>query len=478
MYVLDALDFHTRMKPNDIAIVHEGGIATFQFLRRSVRGAAARVRAAGLNPDQPVGIYVSDPYLHLVLVLALMHEAIPSFSGHPNYDAPPAGPEFGGYLCDRPMPFMTGATIVSVDKGWAAPRQQNDPPIERRSFKTAQSLVRIAASSGTTGVQKPVGFTAELVDRSMEFPAKIGSLGEHPSITMIGLSSSLGFRHQLGHLQLGNQQVLVSGQLDAVNAILRHQVQFLTASPAQLQAILSVIEQRAMRLPSLKHVRVAGSAVSPLMILRVRTRLCPNVTGDYGATEVGMIAEAPAELMEHIPGCAGYVHPWNQVEIVDDADRPLPAGTDGIVRIRSKAIVTSYIGEHAENQTAFKNGWFYPGDLGSLSPEGLLVIAGRATEIINAGGVKVSPNLINNVLTSVNGVADAASFGVDFPDRPTEIWAAVVAPREFDEKKLIETCISTLNNRAPRRIVRVDQIPRNTMGKILTAELRKQVIGR
>lgn len=478
MYVLDALDFHARMKPHDLAIIHDGGIATFQHLRSSVFGAALRVRALSLKPELPVGIYVTDPYLHFVLVLALMHEGIPSFSAHPNYDAPPDGVTFGAYLCDRPMPFMGPSAALGIDGAWATPLAPGQAAPARRGFKNAQSLVRIAASSGTTGVPKPVGFSAEQVDRGIEFPAKIGALGESPSITLIGLSSALGFRHHLGHLQLGNLQVMPTSQGDVVHAIRRYGVKFLTASPAQVQGLLTFVEQHAIGLPSLKHVRVAGSAVSPIMILRTRTRLCPNVTGDYGATEVGMIAEAPAELMERIPGCAGFVHPWNQVEIVDAADIPVPANTEGNVRIRSKSIVAGYLGDQAENSTAFKDGWFYPGDLGMLTPDGVLVINGRTDEIINAGGVKVSPNLINNVLTSIGGVVDAAAFGVDHPDRATEIWAAVVTPAPIDERALIETCFSVLNSRAPQRIVRIDEIPRNTMGKILMTDLRRRIVGR
>lgn len=478
MHILEALDFHARFRPNDLAIIYDGGAVTFLHLRHTVLGTAMRVRAAGLNPDLPVGVYVNDPFLHFALVLALMHEAIPSFSGHPNYDPPPAGVEFGAYLCDRQMPFMQPAAIVTVDASWATPLAPGAAGPDRRLFKSPHSLVRIIASSGTTGVPKAAGFDSEMIDRGIEFPAKIGSLGEQPNITAIGLASGLGFRHCLGHLRLGNTQVFTSARLDMIGAIMRFNVKFVTASPVQIQALLEFVERGMLRLPSLKHVRVAGSVISPVTVLRARARLCPNVTGDYGATEVGMVAEAPAELLERIPGCAGYVHPWNKVEIVDDADRPLPFGAEGIVRIRSRSIVSGYLGDPPENRTAFKDGWFYPGDLGTMTKEGLLIIAGRVSEVINAGGVKVSPDLINSVLLGMQGVVDAAAFGVQYPDRPTEIWTAVVTPQPLDEGALIESCRKTLGGRAPQRIVRVEHIPRNSMGKILTAELRRQVTGR
>ena len=67
MYILDALEFHAQMKPQDVAIIHDGGAATFRNLRDSVIGAALRVRALGLDPDRPVGVYVEDSLLHLTV---------------------------------------------------------------------------------------------------------------------------------------------------------------------------------------------------------------------------------------------------------------------------------------------------------------------------------------------------------------------------------------------------------------------------
>jgi acyl-coenzyme A synthetase/AMP-(fatty) acid ligase len=88
----------------------------------------------------------------------------------------------------------------------------------------------------------------------------------------------------------------------------------------------------------------------------------------------------------------------------------------------------------------------------------------------------VSPDLINDFLAGTHGIAEAAAFGVDYPDRPTEIWAAVVALQPIDEQALIETCHRALGGRGPHRIVRVQRIPRNTMGKVMTDELRRSVI--
>ncbi len=476
MYILDALDYHARFRPGDTAILHAGGSVTFGQLRAAVAAAASRLREQRIDPLRPVGVYVADSYLQFVLMLALMHEATPSFSGQANHEAPPAGVGFGAFLADRSLPFAQDVPVISVDTGWLTLAKGQGIGLERRAFESAKSLVRIIASSGTSGLSKAVAFNAEMIDRGIEFPAKLGSLGEAPSLTTIGLSSGLGFRHRLGHLQLGNLQIFPPSRLgDVLNVIRLYGVKFLTASPQQLQLMLDIVDAAALRLPSLEHVRVAGSIVPRVTILRTRSRMCPNVTGDYGCTEVGMVAEAPADLLERIPGCAGFVHPWNKVEIVDDADRPLPPGTDGNVRIWTPSIVSEYLGSVQDGDGTLRGGWFYPGDLGQISAEGVLTILGRSNEVINAGGVKVSPDLISGTLMSFAGIRDAAALGIDYPDRPTEICAAVVTPQPIDAPALLEACRRILLGRAPHRIVRVEQIPRNQMGKVMLRELRQLV---
>jgi acyl-CoA synthetase (AMP-forming)/AMP-acid ligase II len=476
MNILDALRYHARMRPNDLAIIHGHGNATFLQLRNTVLAVAARLRDAGLDRQRPVAIYVTDPLIHLALILGAMREAIPSFSGHPNYDAPPTGISIGAYLCDRQMPFMSDAAVIPVDSAWLSPAQTSGLAPERRRFENRQSLARVIASSGTTGKAKAIGLSAELVDRRVELPGMIGEHRLFPSLSMIGVSGSLGFRHCLAHLRLGNVQIMPSGKLDAISAVKLHDVKSIIGSPAQLHSLLDVVERGTMRLPSLEQVRVTGSSIPRMSVVRVRSRLCSDLTGLYGSAEVSGIADAPADLLERIPGCAGFIQPWARVEIVDAAGNVLPAGAEGIVRIRSDVGVAKYLGDPPENSTAFKDGWFHPGDTGTMSNEGLLAISGRTAEIINTGGTKVSPDLINDFLAGTHGIAEAAAFGVDYPDRPTEIWAAVVALQPIDEQALIETCRKALGGRGPHRIVRVQRIPRNTMGKVITDELRRSVM--
>ena len=118
----------------------------------------------------------------------------------------------------------------------------------------------------------------------------------------------------------------------------------------------------------------------------------------------------------------------------------------------------------------YSGGWFYPGDLGSVAADRMLTIAGRAQDLINVGGNKIHPRVIEEALLAVPGVADAAAFGVPGASGIPEVWVALVVRGELAKKRLEETC-RQLGYAAPKRIVRVTALPRNPTGKVLRGEL-------
>jgi acyl-coenzyme A synthetase/AMP-(fatty) acid ligase len=120
-----------------------------------------------------------------------------------------------------------------------------------------------------------------------------------------------------------------------------------------------------------------------------------------------------------------------------------------------------------------QDGWVYPGDVGAVSSDGLLTVAGRAGELINSGGNKVSPRVIEDVLLSFAGVREAAAFGVPDSLGLTRIWAAMVVDRPVDGAALQAFCVARLGNVAPKHVMKMDALPRNESGKILRTELAR-----
>jgi acyl-coenzyme A synthetase/AMP-(fatty) acid ligase len=163
-----------------------------------------------------------------------------------------------------------------------------------------------------------------------------------------------------------------------------------------------------------------------------------------------------------------------ELEAVDEDGNRLPAGVEGILRTRSDELA-HYVVDDPDTALLFRDGWFYPGDIGSVRGDGMVVITGRSSEVINRGGSIIAPELIERVLLSHPDVSEAAAFGV--PVRPgiEEIWAAVITRSRLDEEKLKAYCRQRLAEKTPDVIRSVTAIPRTPTAKIKRGQLRAEV---
>jgi acyl-CoA synthetase (AMP-forming)/AMP-acid ligase II len=135
--------------------------------------------------------------------------------------------------------------------------------------------------------------------------------------------------------------------------------------------------------------------------------------------------------------------------------------------MRGHTCVSGYIGHPPGSEQIFRDGWFYPGDIGRVTEDRLLIISGREKAVINLGGDKVSPERIEAVLSAFPGVKDAAAFGRANDLGVEEICVALVTDAELNVPALRAHCARQLPSEfVPVHASRVAAIPRNAMGRI------------
>ena len=165
------------------------------------------------------------------------------------------------------------------------------------------------------------------------------------------------------------------------------------------------------------------------------------------------------------------------VQIVDDSGRCLPAGQEGTVRIASEVAVDHYFEDPEMSSEFFRDGWFYPGDLGSLTSENLLIISGRSSSVLNAGGGKLSAEKIEAALMSFKGVSEAAVFMATGPLGVEEVWAGIVCSEKIDSERLRAHCRQHMPAIfVPAHIVTLDALPINATGKVDRPRLKEIVL--
>jgi acyl-coenzyme A synthetase/AMP-(fatty) acid ligase len=222
-------------------------------------------------------------------------------------------------------------------------------------------------------------------------------------------------------------------------------------------------------------VTFAGAAL-PEAIWRKAARLFTGpVLSHYGSTEAGPAAFGDVSLIDRYPDAVGRLLPWNRVEAVDDNDRPLPAGEQGILRVRGPGMAHRYADDPAASAAAFRDGWFYPGDVGAVTIDGILRVAGRSDDLLNLGGQKIAPSTLEGVLTALPNVRDVAAAAMREPNGLPSIGVGVVADTPLDVQSMTARCREVMSTQIPVHVVQIDAIPRNEAGKILRRELAASI---
>jgi malonyl-CoA/methylmalonyl-CoA synthetase len=222
---------------------------------------------------------------------------------------------------------------------------------------------------------------------------------------------------------------------------------------------------------------IAGSA--PLLAETheaFRSRTGHTILERYGMTETGMITSNPCDG-ERVAGSVGFALPGECVRIADDKGDELSRGETGVLEVKGPNVFSGYWRMPQKTATEFReDGWFITGDMATMDEEGRVTIVGRAKDLIISGGYNIYPKEIESEIDSIIGVKESAVIGVPHKDLGEGVTAVVVL--ENNQNLAASDIIDALQHRLarfkqPKRVFMVDELPRNTMGKVQKAQLRE-----
>ena len=419
MNIVEPILFQARCQPEAPALCAQGRDSiSYGRLTAQMNNVARRAMACGLKPGDLVALSITDQLLHSIVLLGLAQIGIVSVSVA--MQKPPEGLKIDAVIANTAYPFAPKAQHLSLDNSWIA---GNGALVEisPAGSAAANEVCRIILTSGTTGIPKAVALTHILVSGNAGRYEHLlgGRFSTYSRIYMnVGLGSAPGYWFLVYILGHGGTVFFAGESLEnTLRSFEIFQIQAISTTPAMLAQLLAQCDQHPSIEVHVDTITSTGGIFPRALLERVRPRLCSHVVTRYGSTEVGGAAAAPAERIAHIEGAAGYVVPGARVEIVDEADRPVPAGSEGIVRLWSEFGVDRYIDDPIESAKVFRDGWFYPGDLGSLTFDNLLIISGRQNDVLNVGGAKMAAERLESVLASFTGIRDAGGFRRHQPER-------------------------------------------------------------
>jgi malonyl-CoA/methylmalonyl-CoA synthetase len=197
----------------------------------------------------------------------------------------------------------------------------------------------------------------------------------------------------------------------------------------------------------------------------------------YGMTETNMITSNPYDG-ERRPGTVGFALPGVSVRIANpDGGAPVQAGDVGVIEVKGPNVFAGYWRMPEKTAQEFRaDGYFITGDLARVDREGYIHIVGRAKDLVISGGFNVYPKEVETEIDAIEGVLESAVFGVAHADFGEGVTAAVV-PRPgaaLTEQAILAALSGRLARfKAPKRVIIVESLPRNAMGKVQKAALRE-----
>lgn len=367
---------------------------------------------------------------------------------------------------------------ILVTPPWLQRAFNNTDSFDDNGFASASDLMRLVFTSGTTGRPKAVSFSCSLMDSRFE-----SSERRHPSfgvsLTLFDMGATGGSARAFGEIKQGKPYLhfgVKKDPRDVVALSKKAPIARLHGSPGQLAGFFDAFERSPFDFSHLREIHSGGASLSPSFQRRILNRF-PEVLLKvrYGSTEGGNIAWRPADAdlpQEYV----GTLNPGVQLQIVDSSGNELPEGERGQIRYRTEVMATEYFKNPEATTKSFRDGWFYPGDLGWITTDGLY-IGGRETEVINLGGVKLDPAIVDEVALELGLFKEVAAFGYrDQRDQPKLGFALVLtdeSTRKAAEKAIAKSLLTKFKIRDVS-FSYLPMLPRGETGKVLRAELTER----
>ena len=463
-HVVDMVFFWAKAEPHRLALIQPEMVTSFQGLADAIESISERIDRLGLDTAEPVAISIANPSYYLAAIFALFRCGFSVAPVSPALYPHLRSAGIRNLIYDTHGQVLSGGRNIRFEMSWMP---GDIPPEKRKPYRhrPAGNGDLIGFTSGTTGLPKPVFRSMEGLSERYRSPV---IYAQEKALIIPGLAGGFGFNAACAMLYVGKtacfapfgESVLSLIDLFGIDALVASNQQSLTL--ADLHA-----KSPCYDLSSLKTLRLAGALLSKEAARRIKNHLCRNIIIWYASTEAGMTAIAPYDTIADTPGAVGFVLPEVEVQVVDGDGNVLPAGTEGILRVRTPGLLANSKAAQEGKQSAPDGAWFYPGDIGRLTDNGLLCLAGRYSDVINRGGVKVSATKIEEILEAMPLIKEAAACGVEGDSGLEEIWIAVVSESSIDAAEIKRR----LKERREvgvdvDEVIEVPALPRNDVGKV------------
>jgi len=484
--IVETVSTHVEVNPEKPAVIAGKEIVSYRVLWEKTLAAARMLRRLDVRPQDRVVLSASASpsfvygYLAAHLLQAI---AVP---------VDPQSPESRlRYIFEHVRPKSAFLSKdISAESGISIFSIKSFEDLSRGivdyEFPSSEAVADILYTTGTTGKPKGVVLTHEIISRTARNINRfIGNTGEDREVIPLPLSHSFGLGRLRCNLLTGGTMILVNG-FAFINNIFRAIEQWrataLSTVPAGIAMIFRIANDKmSSYADQLKYMEI-GSAPMPfeqkqrLMKLLPKTRIFMH----YGLTEASRSTFIEFHSAgEKLEKSIGISPPNVSVKVVNSQYQDLTPGQIGKIMVKGENVMKEYFQNEKMTREVFNSDWLYTGDFGYLDEDGYIYLEAREKEMINVGGLKVSPVEIERLLKRHGSIEDCACVGIpdpkgisgevpkafivynkDYPNRPNDIELTDFLRDKLESYKL------------PVEFEWIDSVPTTTSGKIRRLSLK------
>lgn len=448
---------------------------SYARLEQAVRGTATGLLSLGLTPGDRVLLRLGNtPDFPVGFLGCITAGLIPVPTS-----SQLTGPEITRLAQDLdPAAILAGSGIALPDHGAQVLTEDqmssfHDLPPAAYQMGDPNRPAYIIFTSGTAGTPRGVIHAHRAIwARQMMFDGWYG-LGENDRLLHAGafnwtytLGTGLMDPWTMGATAL----IPASGTEASMLPLLlkRHDATIFAAAPGVYRQML---KSPIPTMPKLRHGLSAGEKLPETTRNAWETATGTPIFEAFGMSECStFLSGSPARPAP--AGTLGYPQPGRRIALLDDADQPAAHGQIAIHK-DDPGLMLGYLNAPQETATRYRGDWFVTGDMGDAAPDGAIAYAGRADDMMNAGGYRVSPIEVETALATHPDITEAAAVELRVKADASIIAAFYTGTSELDHDTLAQHCADRLARyKCPRMFIHMDSLPRGANHKLLRRKLR------
>jgi len=391
----DYISRHAGLYPSDIAVIDNHRTITYAELNRHLDRFVDVARRFELEIGATVAIEWTSLYPHWLLMLAFETVGIVTFT-YTTAGAADHGEMLGAVnliICSQDHIPPNAKRVQIISRGWFLDALATDGEIDRqRPVLPPDAPFAVFMTSGTTGAAKRMVENLRMHENRAE-KGQLRAEFDRDSRFLVWPSFALRgiYNYATACIRMGG--CCVYNSKDGVaQTFARYDVTHLFVLPTVLRKTLDTLPDDFVK-PDNLTISVFGGRIGETLRTRATHRLETTLFENYSSNESGPISIVG-------PDGVGRVLPGVEVETVDDHHKPVWR-QPGLVRVKTGGCIERYENDPDATAKTFRDGWFYPGDVGEMSDPRSLKLLGRADDLINIGGQKFAPEHFEERLRNV-----------------------------------------------------------------------------